>query len=108
MFLTYEACETYETGTLLMTSHQHVNGPNLALCSCVLMQNTVAKSQSTLMMSSLEGAWISITTDFGWKEDPSRDHAGYDGNPSLLWFTMMDIHRKLPVMDIHVRSRLMR
>ncbi len=40
------------------------------------------------------------------KEDPSTDHAGYDGNPSLLWFTMMDIHPKSVVMDIHAPSRL--
>ena len=40
------------------------------------------------------------------KEDPSTDHASYDGNPSLLWFTMMDIHPKSVVMDIHAPSRL--
>ena len=42
------------------------------------------------------------------EEDQSRDHAGYDGYPSSAVFTMMDIHPKLPVMDIHVPSRLIR
>ncbi len=40
-------------------------------------------------------------------EDPFKDHAGYDGYPSLLWFTMMDIHPKSLVMDIHAPSRLL-
>ncbi len=40
------------------------------------------------------------------EEDQSRDHAVYDGNPSSLLFAMMHFHPKLPVMDIHVPSRL--
>ncbi len=56
-------------------------------------------------MNSLEGAWISITSDFGWISITAYKWEKY-GFP-LLWFTMMDIHPKLPVMDIHVPSRLM-